>query len=601
MISRVKKINDPAGKPSAGPWKRSKKTILEESQLSAKLPLEKPQRRKAVSYLRFSTPAQAEGDSEERQKDLAALYCEENDLDLINVYFDRGKSAHKGMHRKKGEFGDFLREVDKGVIPRKTILLVESFDRLSREQVITALTQFLDLIEKHEIEVHILQAGRSPAIYKKDAVDDRTLMFAIIEMGRAYGESDRKSQLIGSAWQAQRNRGVPIGLRGGRPMGRHPSWLVWEQGKWIVIPERVAVIRQVFDMCLKQRLGRYEIAVRLCRDNVHYWSSKGEHWTSSGVKRVLSNPALTGRLDPQKSKHPDAEAIEDYYPRIISDEKYLEVQRILSARQSGGGRPRKVHPESLLTGMTYAKGGRVHRGYATMRSGNHQLTYTYLYKERNSYLAMGKALDHLVLSAVGQMVDSDLCVTDAELKRRKLVSGIAEMRNLHQEAEAKINRLVDALAGGPDGKDFDIPELRGALMTAKTDRDNYMKKIIGLEAEIERLPSDGVDTHKELMALVERAEQQDAEARSEVRSLLSRLITRIDVIRNDWPEWAERDSGALDGLAPAWAVKLLGKSYTIFTAGGEAQPYMLALELRNGRKLCVMRSDHTVMLFRLKE
>lgn len=597
----MKKKSDSEGKAPAGPWKRSKKTILEESQLSVELPSEKPQRRKAVSYLRFSTPAQSEGDSEDRQKELAALYCEQNELELINVFFDRGKSARKGMHRKKGEFGDFLREVERGTIPSKTILLVESFDRLSREQVTTALKQFLDLIETHEIEVHILQAGRAPAVYRKDSVDSHSLMFAIIEMGRAFGESDRKSQLIGSAWQAQRNRGAPIGLKGGRPMGRHPSWLIWEQGKWIVIPERVAVIRKVFDMCLKQRLGRYEIAVRLCRDNVHYWSNKGKHWTSSGVKRVLSNPALTGRLDPQMSKHPDAEAIEDYYPRIISDEKYLEVQRILSARQSGGGRPRKVHPESLLTGMTYAKGGRVHRGYATMRSGNHQLTYTYLYKERNSYLAMGKALDELVLSAVGQMVDSDLCVTDAELKRRKLVSGIAEMRNLHHESEAKINRLVDALAGGPDGKDFDIPELRGALMTAKTDRDNYMKKIIGLEAEIEHLPSDGIDTHTELMALVERAEQMDAEARSEVRSLLSRLITRIDVIRNDWPEWAERDSGALEGLVPAWALKLLTKSYKIISAGGQPQPYMLALELRNGRKLCVMRTEFTVMLFRLKQ
>jgi hypothetical protein len=214
---------------------------------------------------------------------------------------------------------------------------------------------------------------------------------------------------------------------------------------------------------------------------------------------------------------------------------------------------------------------------------------------------MGKALDHLVLSAVGQMVDSDLCVTDAELKRRKLFAGIAEMRTLHHEAEAKINRLVDALAGGPDGKDFDIPELRGELMTAKADRDNYMKKIIGIEAEIERLPSDGVDTHTELMALVERAEQMDAEARSEVRSLLSRLITRIDVIRNDWPEWAERDTGAIDGFAPDWAVRLLDKSYRMFSVSGQLEPYMLALELRNGRKLGVIASKHTVMLLRSKE
>lgn len=160
------------------------------------------------------------------------------------------------------------------------------------------------------------------------------------------------------------------------------------------------------------------------------------------------------------------------------------------------------------------------------------------------------------------------------------------------------SRAALDVAGGPDGKDYDIPELRGALMTAKTDRDNYMKKIIGIEAEIERLPSDGVDTHTELMALVERAEQMDVEARSEVRSLLSRLITRIDVIRNDWPEWAERETGAIDGLAPEWAVKLLDKSYRIFSVGGQLEPYMLALELRNGRKLGVIASKYTVMLLR---
>lgn len=595
----MKNKEDSPSTPSMGPWKRSRKTILAETQEN--LSPVKAQRRKAVSYLRFSTPAQADGDSEGRQKDLASLYCEKNELELISAYFDRGRSAHKGMHRKKGQFGDFLREVEKGTIPGKTILLVESFDRLSREQVTTALKQFIDLIETHEIEVHILQAGRTASIYKKNDIDTHSLMFAIIEMGRAFGESDRKSQLIGSAWQAQRTRGLPVGLKGGRPMGRHPSWLKWEAGKWIEIPERVEVIRKVFEMSLKHRLGRYEIAVRLCRDDAHHWSGHGKHWTSSGVKRVLSNPALTGRLDPQRSKHPEAEAIEDYYPRIVSDEDYLEVQRILSAKKAKGGRPRKIHPESLLTGISYAKGARVHRGYATAKSGNHQLTYAFLYKERNCYLAMGRALDGLVLSAVGKMVDGDLCVTDAEMKKRKLFAGIAEMRHLQNEAESKVNRLVDALADGPDGESFDIPEIRGALMAARTDRDSYTKKIIGMESEIERLPSDGVDTASELLALVDRAEEGDPDARSEVRSLLSRLITRIDVIRENWPEWQERDNGRMDGLAPDWAVRLLGKSYGAFAQGGKLNPTMLAIELRNGRKLGVLASKHTVLLVRPKE
>ena len=214
---------------------------------------------------------------------------------------------------------------------------------------------------------------------------------------------------------------------------------------------------------------------------------------------------------------------------------------------------------------------------------------------------MGRALDGLVLSAVGKMVDGDLCVTDAEMKKRKLFAGIAEMRHLQNEAESKVNRLVDALADGPDGESFDIPEIRGALMAARTDRDSYTKKIIGMESEIERLPSDGVDTASELLALVDRAEEGDPDARSEVRSLLSRLITRIDVIRENWPEWQERDNGRMDGLAPDWAVRLLGKSYGAFAQGGKLNPTMLAIELRNGRKLGVLASKHTVLLVRPKE
>ena len=66
---------------------------------------------------------------------------------------DDGKSAFKGKHRAVGsDLGRFLADVKAGKIPKGTVLIVESLDRLSRETVPIALRQFLEIIE-HEIDI----------------------------------------------------------------------------------------------------------------------------------------------------------------------------------------------------------------------------------------------------------------------------------------------------------------------------------------------------------------------------------------------------------------------------------------------------------------
>ncbi len=555
-------------------------------------------RRKAVSYLRFSSAKQSEGNSEERQTDLTDLYCEQEGLDLVERFHDLGKSAFHGKHRKKGRFGDFLAAVESGQIPAGTVLIVESFDRLSREQVIVALHQFLTLINTYLLEIHVIQVGRNPSVYKVGAVDGYSLMMAISEMSRAFGESERKAVLVSAAWHAQRQRGKPVGKNGGKPMGSHPRWLTWDaSGKWLEIPERVAVVKRIFELSMKERLGRCEIAVRLCRDKEPYWG-KGTGWTASGVKEVLTASSVTGRLDPRKSAHPGAEAKEDYYPRLISDETYLEAQRVMTARLLGGGRPKTMHAEALLTGITWAKGTRVHRGNSKQRDGRNGLSYCYMKNNKNCYLAMGRALEGLVLEAMGQMVETDLVASDADAKRQQLSAGIAEMRRLHQESEKQINNLVTALATGSDGENYDIPELRSALMAARMDRDSYMQRILGLESERELLPLDGIDVRGKLLALLERSDRDESAARTEVRSLLSRLINRIDVIRTNWPEWNDREKGALDGMAPEWAMPILTRGIAVFSEAGPHDPLMLAILMRNGQRIAVIRSKHTVLLIR---
>ena len=585
-----------------GPWRKAQISTPElgREELGLLPQAERP-RRRAVSYLRFSNIKQAAGGSEDRQVDLTDVYCEKENLQLVERFHDLGKSAYKGKHRKQGRFGDFLKAVRSGEIPGGTVLIVESFDRLSREEVLAALNQFVSLIDTYLLEIHVLQVGRSPSVYKKGDMDGYKLMMAISEMSRAFSESERKGVLVSAAWQEQRDRGKPVGKKGDKPMGRYPSWLTWEpSGTWLEIPERVEVVKRIFDLSMNARLGRCELAVRLCQENALYWG-KSKNWMASSVQQILVNPAVTGRLDPRRSSNPRAEAVEDYYPRIISDETFLEAQRVSSARRLGGGRPKPIYPEALLTGIIWAKGVRAHRGNSQQRNGTQNLNYGYVKDNKSKYLALSRVVEGLVLDAMGKMVNSDLVATEADAKRSQIDAGIAEMRRLQQESENKINNLVTALATGKNGENYDIPELRTALMGARTDRDDFTQRIMALESERELLPTDGIDIRARLLSLLHRVENDDPAARSEVKSLLARLISRIDCVRADWPEWEDRKSGTLEEFLPEWAQRVLDKGYTMFSESGSLDRLMVAIQMRNGRRIAAIRSKNTVILLRLAD
>jgi len=115
--------------------------------------------KKAFSYLRYSTPEQGQGDSVRRQLELSRQYAETHSFELDeSLKPDKGVSAFRGKNRTEGNLGAFLHDCQSGRVPKGSALLVESLDRLSREQVEEALYQFLDII-RSGIEVHTLSDG----------------------------------------------------------------------------------------------------------------------------------------------------------------------------------------------------------------------------------------------------------------------------------------------------------------------------------------------------------------------------------------------------------------------------------------------------------
>src|SRR4051794_7179131 len=94
----------------------------------------------AYSYIRFSSPQQAEGDSLRRQHELRDAWLKRSGarLDTSLTLRDEGVSGFTGSHRTNPDrhaLAAFLDLVKKGRIPQGSFLVVESLDRLSREHI----------------------------------------------------------------------------------------------------------------------------------------------------------------------------------------------------------------------------------------------------------------------------------------------------------------------------------------------------------------------------------------------------------------------------------------------------------------------------------
>src|SRR5262245_58222501 len=92
----------------------------------------------AYSYLRFSSPAQADGDTVRRQSALRDDWLRRHShvtLDQSLILADRGVSGFTGEHRtnKKHHLARFLDLVRRGRVAAGSYLIVENLDRLSRE------------------------------------------------------------------------------------------------------------------------------------------------------------------------------------------------------------------------------------------------------------------------------------------------------------------------------------------------------------------------------------------------------------------------------------------------------------------------------------
>ena len=300
-----------------------------------------PSNGKAYSYIRFSTPEQAEGRSQDRQSEACAKYCVDHGLTLATKaeyrFLDAGRSAFKGDQLgDNGDLARFFRLVKDGTIEPGSTLIVESLDRLDRQDVWKALPRFMDLINAG-IRVVTLQDGKE----YHEGSDPQALVLSVFVFARANEESVTKGGRVADAFKAKRQAAAEKR----KPMGNvGPKWLrLSEDGsRYEKVPKMVKIIERIFDLAISG-YGKNTIAKMLNAEGAP--ALKADQgilgWSTSSVGHVLRSRAVLGewqgrtkRLDPRRRERATAgPVIQDYFPQIISEQTFLEAQDAIASRR----------------------------------------------------------------------------------------------------------------------------------------------------------------------------------------------------------------------------------------------------------------------------
>jgi DNA invertase Pin-like site-specific DNA recombinase len=308
---------------------------------------------------------QGQGSSIERQLKLTREYCDRHNLILNESMTDEGLSAYAGDHTARGSLGRFMQAVEEGRIERDTYLIVESLDRLSRQAVRPALTQFLRLIDAG-IKIVTLFDGR---VYEDTSESvEIDLIVAILNMSEAHKSSLSKSIRLKQAWDIKR--------AGDAKLTRMcPAWLTYQDDKFV--PNAGAdIVRRIYSEAANG-LGSYHIAAGLNRDLIPPLTGDKRHgeklpdggpnpkvgqllangWNKGRIVAILKSDAPLGLFQPHKkvgkNRVPVGEPLRDYYPAIVEHATAAKARANVASRTFGGsGSGRKGEVISnLFTGV----------------------------------------------------------------------------------------------------------------------------------------------------------------------------------------------------------------------------------------------------------
>ncbi|MEC5129006.1 recombinase family protein [Verrucomicrobiales bacterium BCK34] len=505
---------------------------------------------KVYSYLRFSSPEQAKGDSKRRQTKAVEEYAENHGLEVdTTLEPDEGISAFDGSNVLKGHLGEFLSLLKTGKIDEGSVLLVESLDRISRQDILGSLEIFTTII-RNGVKIVTLADNRE---YDQDSITKSPfdLFASLLILQRANEESKLKSKRIAAAWEEKRRN---IGKK--KLSAMCPEWLTLDRqsNEFKIISERAALVQRIFEES-RNGIGQGSIAKRLNKEGIEPWGRgkrKGRSWHTSTIQKILRNIAVLGHYQPHRmvggKRVPTGVTVEDYFPNIIEETLFYEVQELRRRRrlpsQKGENRNRAANRNNnlsnLFTGLVTcgfcgSSMRYVSKGSDPVKSGKYLVCNSAMEGKGCRYVATRyEAFEKNFIRSV-RNADLGAFLDDAKQneEQNRLEHEKIALQGQITDIDAQTKRLTDALALSTADSPKSVVERIVDLESQKRGAEAELKVIFGQSAE-------GSESHQkteDLKAMLKSIEislhtLEGADLfdfRSKLREALLRLITEITI------------------------------------------------------------------------
>jgi DNA invertase Pin-like site-specific DNA recombinase len=474
----------------------------------------------AYSYVRFSSPQQAKGDSLRRQTEAAAEWAQRNGahLDTALTLHDLGKSAFTGQHRTNPDrhaLALFLKGIETGKVAHGSFLVVENLDRLSREDEVPACHLLTGILMAG---VRVVQMKPYEMLLTEKS-NGWELMRAVMELSRGHGESAMKSERVGKAWENKRRRARDSGTVLTRNL---PGWVREQGGKLVLVPDRAAVVKRIFEMAAGG-YGMIGIAKRLNREGVPAFGSCGL-WSPQYVHKVLKDRRAVGEFQLRgRGRKPEGDPVPGYYPPVVTEDEWAAARAGAQERRIRPGRTgSRVNVFAGLLHDAVAGGSYIRSTMTENRKLRKPRTWTVLV---NNEHRKGKTaarsfpfptFERAILSCIREIDPAEvLGQTDGP-------DEVAVLAGQYAQLEADIAKLGSLLLDGDSrtiakqlrAKEAELADVTQQLATAKQKQAHPLSEAWG-EA-------------KGLLEVLDEAPDQE-DARLRLRAALRRIVERIDL------------------------------------------------------------------------